>query len=215
MHWHYSQSMPAGKNVKVGVREDEQFIGCVVFSRGASNHIGRPYGLGQTEVAELTRVALTVHETPVTRIIALAVRFLHAQSPGLRLLVSYADPGEGHHGGIYQGGNWIYVGQTSPDFAIIDKHGRRWHSRMVSASGVKKCFGQPKRVIRPDEGTKMALPGKHKYLMPLDDAMRAQIEPLRKPYPKRAKQASASDQDVCGGAAPTCTLQTSKATLAP
>ena len=28
---------------------------------------------------------------------------------------------------------------------------------------------------------------KHKYLFPLDDAMRKQIEPLRKPYPKRER----------------------------
>jgi hypothetical protein len=55
--------------------------------------------------------------------------------------------------------------------------------------------------------TRVETPGKHKYLMPLDDAMRAQIKPLRKPYPKRAKQASAGDQSVSGGAAPTCTLQ--------
>jgi hypothetical protein len=32
---------------------------------------------------------------------------------------------------------------------------------------------------------------KHRYLMPLDDAMRAQIAPLSKAYPKRAKQAMA------------------------
>tara|TARA_Y100000310_G_scaffold30028_1_gene28559 strand:+ start:26 stop:454 length:429 start_codon:yes stop_codon:yes gene_type:complete len=34
-------------------------------------------------------------------------------------------------------------------------------------------------------------PGKHRYLMPLDDEMRHRIEPLRKPYPKREKQAMA------------------------
>jgi hypothetical protein len=35
---------------------------------------------------------------------------------------------------------------------------------------------------------------KHRYLMPLDNEMRAKIEPLRKPYPKRVKQAMTGDQ---------------------
>jgi len=48
---------------------------------------------------------------------------------------------------------------------------------------------------------------KIRYLMPLDDEMRKQIEPLRKPYPKRDKQAIGSYQEHSGGAAPTVTLQ--------
>ena len=37
------------------------------------------------------------------------------------------------------------------------------------------------------------VPGKHRYLMPLDDEMRAKIAPLAKPYPKRPKQAMTGD----------------------
>ena len=53
------------------------------------------------------------------------------------------------------------------------------------------------------------MPPKHRYLMPLDDAMRAQIEPLRKPYPKRetcgrGETDSAADSNPqIGGASPT------------
>lgn len=184
--WHYSKVMPAGKIVKIGAWEDDRFIGVALFSRGASDAIGKPYGLDQTQVSELTRVALTQHVSQVSQIVTAAIKLLRSQSDGLRLLVSYADPYETHHGGIYQAMNWIYVGQTSGDFAIIDKSGKRWHSRMVSTTGYKKSFGVPKRVIKPGEGKRVDLPGKHKYLYPLDRAMRRQIEPLAKPYPKRA-----------------------------
>ena len=34
-HWHYSKSMPTPPVVKIGVWEDERFIGVVLFSRGA------------------------------------------------------------------------------------------------------------------------------------------------------------------------------------
>ena len=38
------------------------------------------------------------------------------------------------------------------------------------------------------------VPGKYRYLMPLDAEMRKQIAPLAKQYPKRAKQAMIGDQ---------------------
>jgi hypothetical protein len=190
-HWHYSKSLPVPPLVKVGVWEDAQFIGCVIFSRGANRNLLAPYGLEQTEGCELVRVALAKHRTPVTRIVAIAMKFLKARSPGLRLIVSFADPEEGHHGGIYQGGNWLYVGQSGNSVEYIDPHGRKWHPRMVSKNGVKKVFGQYRRVVRQDQCKAVERAGKHRYLMPLDDVMRAQIQHLARPYPKRAKQAMA------------------------
>lgn len=44
-HWHYSGSLPTPPLVKVGVWEDEQFIGCVVFGRGSVQNLGRA-GMG-------------------------------------------------------------------------------------------------------------------------------------------------------------------------
>lgn len=191
-HWHYSGTVPAGKLVKVGVWESGKFVGAILFARGASDAIGKPYDLQQTEVCELVRVALRKHQAPVSRILAVALRMLAKSQPGLRLVVSYADPAENHHGGIYQATNWLYVGDTKPDFAVIDSHGKRWHSRMVSTSGYKTSFGVRKRTIKPSEGTRVVLPGKHKYLYPLDESMRQQIAPLAKPYPKRASEAGHS-----------------------
>lgn len=57
-HWHYSERMPAGKLVKLGIWENSCFVGVVVFGRGAIYNIGKPFGLGQTECVELVRVAL-------------------------------------------------------------------------------------------------------------------------------------------------------------
>jgi len=74
--WHYSRVMPAGKSVKIGAWEDGRFIGAVIFGHGANNNIGSPYGLEQTEVCELVRVALDTHKTPTSRIVAIAMRML-------------------------------------------------------------------------------------------------------------------------------------------
>lgn len=82
--------------VKVGAWEDGKFIGVVIFSRGATVNIGKPYKMDQTEICELTRVALTNHVTPVTRIVAIAIKMLRKQSPGMKLIISYADVDQGH-----------------------------------------------------------------------------------------------------------------------
>ena len=184
-HWHYSRSMPTPPHNKVGVWENERFVGCVIFSRGSNNNGHKPYGLKMTEFCELTRIALTEHATPVSQVVRKSLAFLKKKSPGVRLVVSYADPNHGHHGGIYQAGNWIYTGQTPEDFEAVDSTGRTWHSRQVSRTGVKRQYGTLRRVPKHEDCTIVPLAGKHRYLYPLDRAMRKQIEPLRKPYPKR------------------------------
>lgn len=187
--WHYSRVMPAGKMVRVGVWEDSAFIGCVLFSRGANNHLGSPYRLEQTAICELTRVALTAHVTPVSRILSISVRFLRTHCPGIRLLVSFADPYRGHHGGIYQAGNWLYLGQSSEKDDYVDRTGKRWHSRQVSESGYVKQFGSMSKGARKDQVTAVRVPGKHRYLLPFDPALRAVLDPLRQPYPTRVSSA--------------------------
>ena len=44
-HWHYSRVMPAGKRIMIGVWERGQYIGAIIFSWGANNHIGNPLNL--------------------------------------------------------------------------------------------------------------------------------------------------------------------------
>ena len=196
-HWHYSQCLPAGKLVKVGAWENGSYIGVIIFGRGANNNLGKPYGLTQVECCELVRIALTKHKVPVSKIAATAIRFLKKQSPGLRLIVSYADPEQGHHGGIYQAGNWIYCGKSQPQQEVI-YNGRVMHKRTANA-----LFGTIKGMA------KSQIFWKHKYLMPLDDEMRKRILPLSKPYPKRVgsdTQDTAGVQSAEGGSIPTPTL---------
>ena len=182
INWHYSGCLPAGKLVKVGAWEDGKFIGVVLFGRGANHNMVKGYGLDQDHGCELVRIALTKHLTPVSKISAYAIRFLKQQSPNLRLIVSYADPEAGHHGGIYQAGNWIYRG-ISASAVKVWYNGKWSHKKTVDDAGV-----------RQDNLLKKKVAGKHTYLMPLDAEMRARILPLSKPYPKRAKQAISGDQ---------------------
>jgi hypothetical protein len=185
-HWHYSKSVPVPPLVKIGAWESGKFIGVVMFSRGANNNLLKPFGLSQVEGCELTRIALTQHQTQVSRIVRLAIGFLKRNSPNLRLIVSFADPSKGHHGGVYQAGNWIYTGAQPPTVEYIAPDGKQWHGRMVSKDGKIKVQGVYRKCWRVDQCKPVHKPGKHRYLMPLDSEMRKKISPLSRPYPKRA-----------------------------
>lgn len=201
--WHYSGSLPASKTMDIGVWEDDRFIGVVLFSRGATPALGKPFGLRQTECCELTRVALTKHETPVTRIISIAIRMLRKASPGLRLIVSYADPHQGHHGGIYQAGGWIYTGDTAPVWIYVHKRtGREYHSRVVHERGYVRGLGGWQKGVKPSECDRERRPGKHRYIMPLDKRTRRRVEHMARDYPPardRSTDGGATTYPVAGG----------------
>ncbi|HEA65331.1 MAG TPA: protein Mom [Desulfobacterales bacterium] len=208
-HWHYSKTMPMPPVLKLGAWEAGEFIGVVLFSRGASPHLGDAYNLNNIQVCELTRIALKNHFTPVSRMIAVSVRILKIRESNLRLVVSFADPNEGHHGGIYQAAGWLYSGQTAEKFDFLGPDGKRYRDRQVTMSGKARQFGKMTKVYRVSDCTPIPLKPKHRYLMPLDKEMRKQIEPLRKPYPKKIASEAGDDRDHrnSGGAEPTRTLQ--------
>lgn len=208
-NWHYSRKLPSTmqKLFKVGIWENQQFTGVIIFGHGANPQIGTPYGLTIYEVCELTRIAMKPgHVTPVSRCIAIALKFLRKSFAGMRLVVSYADSGQGHHGGVYQANGWIYVG-SSKGVPALFFNGREWHAKALRTSFPNLKHSDP-RV------KKLPASDKHKYLMPLDHEMRLKIERLRKPYPKRASSkdsVATGFHSVEGGANPTDALHSSEA----
>lgn len=184
--YHYAAVLPTGKLVKIGVWEDDIFRGVVIFSRGASPWLGRRYDLDHTEICELTRIALREHDAPVSRIVSIAIRILKKTNPGLRLIVSFADPSRDHHGGIYQAGNWIFTGQSMD----VDEYfvGGRWRHKKGVWYGLRESGRQGKNLPYVEGGEPVEFrrsPGKYRYLYPLDREMRELVELLRRPYPAR------------------------------
>lgn len=205
--WHYSKKIPMGKIVKIGVWEDSKFIGVVLFSGGPTPNMWRTFGLSPIEGAELSRIALTSHKTPVSRIMSLAIKFFKKKCPKTRLLISYADTKENHHGGIYQATNWLYCGLFGDNmFDVI----RKKDNKVIHMRAAREEIAR-KRASKNDFIWSVAKK-KHKYLMPLDDDMRKKISSLAKPYPKRASSkeivvpASPAGE---GGVNPTDALQSS------
>ena len=187
MNWHYSKKMPVGKLVSVGFWEHSKFIGCVIFGRGGSPAIGNPYKLCQTQCVELVRVALfRGHIAPTTRIISEALCYLKKTSPGIELVVSFADEEHGHHGGIYQAGNWYYDGLAQRVAGVGSNlliHGKRMHTRSASTkygtgdiNWIRENVDVNAQRIRQFD--------KHKYIYPLTRRARKICESRKQPYPK-------------------------------
>lgn len=63
--------------------------------------------------------------------------------------------------------------------------GRILHNRAVSVNGRRSHFGKIRKVPRTNECEIIGRTRKHRYLLPLTPEMKAFIEKLRKPYPKK------------------------------
>jgi hypothetical protein len=214
--WHYSRRMPKSKLVRIGVWEDEKFSGVVIYGLGANRHLARPFGLQDTEVCELVRVALAPgRRHPTSQVVAVSLRLLKLQSPGLRLVVSYADLGQGHLGTIYQAGGWLYLGTSEQGYLRI--HGRIVHPRTVYDRYGRGGQSVPwlRENVDP-HAARVEMAPKLRYVFPLDKAIRRQLAPKALPYPKSAAEVTRSDtpgaQPGEGGATPTRPLQPSQPT---
>ena len=197
MHWHYSKRMPSGKLVKIGAWENDKFIGCVIFGMGATPEIGKEFRLTQFEMCELVRVALTKHITQTSQIVACAISMLRQQSPKLRMIVSFADTAQNHHGGIYQATNWLYSG--AKEYHAYRVKGIVTHPRTLGTRyGVGGQSVDWLRANVDPKAERITMMAKHRYLYPLDRAMRKQIAPLAKPYPKREPCGQSVEGDTVG-----------------
>lgn len=181
-NWHYSRSLPFGKCVEIGVWEGGGFIGCIQFGLGSNHRIGKPWGLEPSQVCELQRVALQRHTLPVSQLVSASVKMLRRHSPGLLLIVSYADPEQGHVGGIYQAMNWLYVGTSRPQSELLIA-GKFMHKRsaysLYGTASTKKLQAQGiDAVVAPVQF-------KHKYVLPLKRNTFRLLRECSKPYPKK------------------------------
>ena len=209
LRWHYSRTMPAAKLVRIGVWEDGRFVGAILYGSGANRHLARPFGLQGTEACELVRVALACgREHPTSRCLAISLKMLRRQSPGLRLIVSYADTQAGHLGVIYQATNWLYLGAGTQPYLKVRgtiEHPRSLYDRYGRGG---QQIAWLRQHVDPN-AQRIEMPAKHKYVWPFDRTLRRQLEAKALPYPKRVGSIDGDApglQPGEGGSSPTPTL---------
>lgn len=155
-NFHYSKSLPVntfGYNV---YNDQNEWCGVILFGLGANNNLSRQFSMVQGEVAELVRVALNGKQKSTGQCLSVAMRLIIKDYPTVKILVSYADEGQGHKGIIYQATNWIYIGDSFSESTVDPETGKAVHSRILhSKYGTTRGF------------TRVKDKAKHKYIYPL------------------------------------------------
>ena len=184
VRWHYTRRLPCVTSDNYSVFERGLFVGVVVFGPGsawAAKHLG----LERNQVCELSRVSLGRHATPTSKVVAIALRLLRGDRPAMRAVVSYADTAQGHHGGIYQAGGWMYLGS-------VVTHRYRVNGQMVHGRSLGAKYGPGGQSIPwlrahlDPKAERVMEPAKHKYVFPFDDGVRDGLRVRVHPYPKRS-----------------------------
>ena len=184
--FHYAHVVPSCKYVYSYFNAGGGWCGVVVYSAGANRNIGRPYGLFMGEVLELVRVALNGKQEHTSQVVAETLRRLHKDAPNVKMVLSYADSGQGHVGTIYQATNWLYVGDSKDQpYFVID--GKPRHKKFLDSRGWPASIDW----IREHVDSKAYLKSggdKRKYLYFFDRKTRKRLGHLAKPYPKASEE---------------------------
>lgn len=164
-----------------------------------------------TDALELQR--LVRHPTfkmPLSELIGFSLRWLRVHT-GTPFVLSYADSGKGHHGGIYQASGFIYVAARRPyqDGIRNTRTGEFIHGRQCN-----RMFGsRSQKTLKEhmtDEWELAFSETKHLYVRP----MRQKLKPLLKrfgwmplDFPKPDNAACLSDAPIPLGASQEHTLE--------
>lgn len=189
MHYHYAKAIPTALCAFSVFNDNDEWCGCIIYSSGANQHLGKKFGLVQGEVCELVRMALNGKQESTSKALSLSLKVLKKYNPLLKLVVSYADCDQKHTGIIYQATNWIFEDKVqlnggTPKFKV---HGRVRHGRSIGKKGWKNNLEWLKKYVDPNTEI-VRTTGKLKYLYPLDKKIKALCDVVSKPYPK-AEQA--------------------------
>lgn len=175
VNYHYSKRIPVNKLNHFGVWENGKFVGVIIYGMGASATLHQSLGVERFQSCELVRIALTKHETPVSRIISISLRLLKKANPKLRVVASFADTDQNHHGGVYQASNWTFTGKSAQ---VTEYY---FNGKWRHATDVYKRLTAPQ--IKTLKTRKK--PGKYRYLYFFDKSLIPNFKPLE--YPKRMR----------------------------
>jgi len=196
--YHYLGTMPAHAIPYGWFAPDMKAI--VVFGQPSNAHgVAKKYGL-EAFPGNIEIIRVAVHpdapRNSASQVVAAACDTFHADT-GLAWVFSYADTGQGHHGGIYQALGAVYVGVSTgrPGF-LMD--GEPIHPRTVvskfgtQGAGVYELARIAGHELVKVEGLNS---DKHTYILPIGPPairrrIRRALEGSMLPYPKRASEVS-------------------------
>lgn len=170
-------------------------VTCVGTTATSGHNAHKPYGLKHYELGTLARGACVHWAPPGTnsKLVAWTVRML-ARTTALKLILAYADTDAGEIGTIYQACGWTYIGKTTGGLSYVGPNGRVYDVKIVydtlrSHNQRKTISWSAQRDHMLKHGwTEQRVNPKHRYVQLVDakdDRLRARVDSMSKPYPKR------------------------------
>jgi hypothetical protein len=186
--YHYSKRMPSAVLHCFAWRTEGGLFGDTGEPQAAAIY-GQPVNRNWPHDAlELQRlVRRDDFDKPLSQFLSWTIRWLRSNTSH-PFILSYADTGEGHHGGIYQASGWRFVDtRESRHIGFRDAHGAFIHGRSSNTRHGTRSVARIAE-IEPSWTPVFGEP-KHLYVFPL----RQRLKPLlkrfgwtEKPYPKLA-----------------------------
>lgn len=193
---HYLGRVNQGR-VAVALYDGLDIIGAALFGQPAREGVAValwtdvPPGFAAAATIELTRFYTVdeLHANAGTWFLARAVRLLPAQ---YQMVVAFSDPSAGHHGGLYQAGNWCYLGaSTATPYEYRDQFGNRvakqtpWKQAQREGLRTGETPAEGERRYAAEHGwTRVNKLPKYRYALPRTRFARRQLRPPVLPYPK-------------------------------
>lgn len=208
---HYSGRMPSGIQHVFALRRGGGLFGdygepvaAIIYGMP----VNRNWPADALELQRLVR--LPDFDEPLSSFVGWSLRWLRANTT-TPFSLSYADTGQGHHGGIYQATSWTYVLETRR----LKQHGiqNEVTGEFIHGRQVGRMFGTQKREVvenQLSDGWSLAFhKPKFLYVRPLRKRMSVLLrqfdwKPL--PYPKPDHAARLADERLPGRASQEHTL---------
>lgn len=206
--WHYSRRMPGGGTRSWAVYGPD-LVAVVMVSlpnnkHGVAGRLGLAGWPGNLEISRVVAHPDAPRNTASRAVAAVCDRYARgvvmadgALPSRFDWLFSYADTGQGHHGGIYQALNAVYVGlsETRPGFRC---EGVPVHPRSLVSTYGTQAWPRIRDLYLADTGKVLERvmdmnTAKHTYVLPIGGpasrrAIRRALAPITRPYPKREGQ---------------------------
>lgn len=186
---------------------EEKLIGVAIYGRPVGRQVEESISdiVHNGDVLELTR--LYIHDgygkNIESYVISQTIQWLDDNDDRVKVLISYADPQQGHNGTIYQASNWYYQGNPK----IADRHFFKFNFNgkeedWIHPKTVYDRFGTSsiedlKDILDVDFKIKQYY-GKHRYIYILGNKRwkRKVLKTLKRPIQDYPKEQQEFDSDI-------------------
>ena len=182
---HYSHAFPSAE-ICLGFYVDKKLNAVVIYGKSATSKMADSLPGKYLELVRLFSFDWA-GKNMESYCISQSIKFIKKNYPDVKVLVSFADPEQGHSGTIYQATNWLYCGKSQPDeWYLVD--GEKIHPRsMVAKYGTR---GEKKLNDMGINFERKKLHGKHRYIYILGSSkseknfLKRNLQYEILPYPK-------------------------------